>query len=76
VFSIERCFELCWWDVSDETVEAILVMPMHPAESRQLQLFNAFPGSRVFWSPDEFRFVIPVHCFREGVIKGIADGPN
>jgi hypothetical protein len=34
VFSIERLFELCWWDVSDETVEAFLVMPMHPAESR------------------------------------------
>ena len=34
VFSIERLFELCRWDVSDETMEAILVVPVGPAESR------------------------------------------
>ena len=67
VFSIERLFELCRWDVSDETMEAILVVPVDPAEGCQLQLFNAFPGSRVVWPSDEFRFVVAVHSFSEGI---------
>ena len=32
VLSIERLFELCRWDVSGETMEAILVVPVDAAE--------------------------------------------
>ena len=32
VFSIERLFELCRQGLPDETIEAILVMPLDPAE--------------------------------------------
>ena len=76
VFSIERRFELCWWDVADETVEAILVVPMDPAEGCKLQLFKGFSRPRMVWSADEFRLVIPVHGLRESIIETVAYAPN
>ncbi len=76
VFSIERLFELCGRDISNEPVEAFLVMPMNPAEGRQLQLFNGFPGSWVVWSSNEFRLLIAIHGFSQSVVKTVANGPN
>ena len=32
---MERLFELCWWDVADETVETFIVLRVGSAEGRE-----------------------------------------
>jgi hypothetical protein len=59
--SIERCFELCWWDVFAVAVKAVVVEPVHPRQCRQLELGDVVEAAGV-GPVDALGLVEPVRC--------------
>ena len=41
-FSIERCLELGGWDVTELAVEALRVVPVHPPQGGEFEVFDRF----------------------------------
>ena len=68
-------FELGRWDVTEVAVEAFGVVPVHPAERRELDIGDGLP--RPLTGPtDELGLVEAVHRFRERVVVAVTDRPD
>jgi hypothetical protein len=57
-------------------VEALRVVPVHPSESRELEILDALPRAGASGSADEFGLVIAVRGLGHGVVVAVADGPD
>jgi len=66
-------FELDRGDVSEAAVEPRLVEPVDPAQRGELEVVDASPGSFV---ADALGLVEPDDGLGQGVIEGVADGPD
>ena len=42
--SVERFLELCWRDVAQVAVEAVVVVPVDPGQGGELDILDALPG--------------------------------
>ena len=61
VGSVERCFELWWWHVTGVAVEPRRVVPVHPAERRELDVVDGLPRpSGLGGSVDQIGLVDPL----------------
>ena len=47
VRSEERLLELCWWNVAEVAVQAIMVVPVHPAQRGELDIVDGLPRASV-----------------------------
>jgi len=56
--SIERVLELGGRDVAEVAMEALRVVPVHPAERRELEILDRLPRPRTRGSADEFGLVL------------------
>ena len=65
--SIERLLELGGRDVAEVAVEALRVVPVHPAEGRELENFDGLPRLGACGASDEFGLVVAVHRLGQGV---------
>ena len=65
--SIEDLLELHRWDVAEVAVQALGVVPVDPAEGRELDVFDGLPGPLASGSADELGLVVPVHGLSQGV---------
>src|SRR5680860_733333 len=43
--SVERLLELCWRDVGQVAMQAVMVVPVDPAESREFDVLDGLPRS-------------------------------
>ena len=73
--SVVSGFELGRWHVAEVAVEAFGVVPVHPAERRELDVLDGLPGS-LSGPADELGLVEPVDRFGERVVVRIADGTD
>ena len=64
-------FELCWRGVAEVAVEALGVVPVHPAQGGEFDVVDAAPRP-LGRSADEFGLVEAVDGLGEGVVVGIA----
>jgi len=71
--SVEPCFELGGWDVREVAVEARGVVPVHPSEGRELDLFDGLPGPGAGGSADQLGFLVAVHRLGQRVVERVAD---
>lgn len=74
--SIERDLELEGRDVPELAMEALRIAPVHPAERRELEIFDRLPRSRPGGSPDEFGLVVPVDRLGQLIVETVAHVPN
>ena len=74
--SVERGFELCGRYVVEEAVQASGVVPVHPAQGGQFDVFDGLPGSGAGRSVDQLGLVVAVDCFGEGVVETLSDGAD
>src|SRR2546427_10061726 len=65
-------FELGGWHVTEIAVETFGVVPVHPAEGRELDVLDGLPRS-LSRPADEFGLVEPVDRFGEGVVVAVTD---
>ena len=65
-------FELDGWNVVAVPVEALGVVPVNPAECRELDIVDGLPRPAV-GPVDQLGFVVAVDGLRERVVVGIAD---
>lgn len=50
-------------------MEALRVVPVHPAEGRELEFLDLSPGARACGPADEFGLVVTVHGLGQGIVK-------
>jgi len=74
--SIERLLELDGRDVAAVAVETLGVVPMHPSEGRELEVFDRSPRAGAGRAADEFALVVPVDRLGQSIIVTIANGPD
>ena len=63
--------ELCWRDISEVGVKALVVVPVHPSQCGQLDVGGAVPGSLV-GSADQLGLVEADDALSQGVVIGVA----
>jgi hypothetical protein len=66
---VERGFEFCGWDVSEVAVEAGGVVPVHPPEGGQFDVFDGLPRAGAGRSVDQLGLVVSVDRLGEGVVE-------
>ena len=66
--SIERLLELGGRDVAEVAVEALRVVPVHPAQGRELEIIDRFPRPRFRGPAHKLSLVIAVHRLSEGIV--------
>jgi len=72
--SVERLLELCWRDVGQVAVRAVVVVPVDPAQGGQLDVFDGLPGpSLAGGATDQFGLVVAVHGFGQRVVIRLTD---
>ena len=74
--SVERGFELCGRYVVEEAVQAPGVVPVHPTQGGQLDVFDGSPGPGAGGPVDQLGLVVAVDCFGEGVVETLSDGAD
>ena len=75
--SVERLFELCWWDVVEVAVQAVVVVPVDPAQRGELEVLDRLPRAALArGATDQFGLVIAVHGLGQRVIVRIADSAD
>ena len=57
-------------------MEALRVVPVHPAERRELEILDRLPWPCACGSADEFGLVVAVHRLGQGVVVAVPDGSN
>lgn len=57
---VERRFELGGWDVAEVAVQAAGVVPIHPAQGRQLDVLDGPPRAAAGGPVDQFCLVVAV----------------
>ncbi len=67
--SVEVLLELCGREIAEVAVQALGVVPVHPAERRQFDVFDGLSGAAARGSADQLGLVEPDHGFGEGVIE-------
>ena len=67
--SVERGFELRRWNVVEIAVQACGVVPMDPAQGRQLDVLDRLPRPWPGRTVDEFGFVVTVHRLGQGIVE-------
>ena len=70
--SVMSGFELRGWHVAEVAVQVFGVVPVHPAERRELDVLDGLPWS-LSRPADKFGLVEPVHRFRERVVVAVTD---
>jgi hypothetical protein len=73
---VERGFELGRRDVGQIAVQAAVVVPVHPAQGGQLDVFDGFPGPGAGWSVDQLGLVVAVDGLGQGVAVAVSDGAD
>ena len=58
--SVERLLELCRRPVVEVAVQALVVVPVDPAEGGELEVLDALPRSRAGRSADQLGLVLQV----------------
>ena len=59
---VERLLELCLWDVVEVAVQAVVVVPVDPAEGGELDVVKGRPGrSLAGGTAEQFGLVVAVN---------------
>ena len=69
MFSIERVLELGGWDITEVTVKASGVVPVHPSEGRELEVLDALPWTGPDGTADQFGLVVAVDRLGQSVVE-------
>lgn len=57
-------------------MDALRIVPVHPAERRWLEIFDCLLGAGSGQSPKEFGLVLVIHRPCQDVTIAVADGPS
>ena len=71
--SIERLLELDGRDVAEVAVETLGVVPVDPAERRELEVLDALPWPGSGGSANELGLVVAVDRLRQGIVIAVAN---
>ena len=75
--SVERFLELCWRDVVEVAVQAVVVVPVDPAEGGELDVLDGLPGpSLAGGATDQLGLVVTVHGLGQSIVVAVADGAD
>ncbi len=75
--SVERLLELCWWDVVEVAVQAVVVVPVDPAQGGELDILDGLPRpSFTRGTADQLGFVVAIHGLSQSVVVAVADGAD
>jgi hypothetical protein len=72
--SIERLLELGRGRVDEVVVKALGVVPLHPSERGEFEVFDCLPRPRARGTADEFGLVVTVDGLGQGVVVAVCDG--
>ena len=57
-------------------MQAAGVVPVHPAQGGELDVFDGLPGSGAGRSVDQLGLVVAVHGLGQGVVEAVTDGAD
>lgn len=74
--SVERPLELDGRQVAEVAVQPLVVVPVDPAEGRELDVLDSAPRPGARGSADQLGLVVPVDGLGQGVVIRVADCPD
>ena len=74
--SVELLLELRGWEIAEVAVQALGVVPVHPAERRELDVLDGLPRAGAGGAADQLGLVVAVDGFGQGVVELVADGAD